>query len=512
PTTASMPTSTPTRTATPTTTATSTATPGVWPDGLLLNEFLAYPKSVYTQEWIEIYNTKEIIADLSGWKLDDIDGGGVAYALPAGTLVAPKGFVAIDLPSALLNNDGDSVRLLRPDDSVADSISYSGSVVDLSQSRGDAGDWYLSSANTPGLANAGPVVPTSTATPSPTRTPTSTRTPSPTRTAAPMHTVVPTRTAVPTRTPTSTRTPSPTRTPKPTRTSKPAQASSRTASSAGEPSPAMPAGIRLSEFVASPKDSGANEWVELSNDADTAADLSGWAIDDGDGGGSPYRLLQANVAAHGLLLVELPKAMFNNAGDSVRLLRPDGSVADEYSYGQEASGLSFCRVEGAWSTCAPTPNVPNSATLQPKPTSTRVAAELRSQSLPILPDLHNAPAQPSTAARPPLAIPKGATAAPAYANATPGVVYRGLARSTPTPAPSPMPNVLAAPRPTPSSAAARSAAPLFGTGVGMFLIAVGGGLAGYDRLRSRRAAKPLALDPSDESFDECIEASDELDN
>ena len=78
----------------------------------------------------------------------------------------------------------------------------------------------------------------------------------------------------------------------------------------------MPTGIRLSEFVTNPKQTGANEWVELSNDADTAADLSGWAIDDGEGGGTPYRLSQANVEAHGLLVIELPKALFNNAGDS----------------------------------------------------------------------------------------------------------------------------------------------------------------------------------------------------
>jgi hypothetical protein len=487
PTTTFTPTSTPTRTATPTMTAIPSATPGAWPDGLLLNEFLAYPKSVYVQEWVEIYNAAGTAADLSGWKLDDVDGGGAPYALPPGTLVAPNGFLAIDLPSALLNNDGDSVRLLRPDDSVADSTSYSGSAADLSQSRGDAGEWYLSSANTPGLANAEPIVPTSTNTPTPTHTPTQTRTPSPTRTATQ------------TRTPSPTRTATPTRTPSPTRTPKPDQASARTTNVAGTSSAIVPSGIQLSEFMANSKEIGAKEWVELSNDADSAADLSGWAIDDADGGGSAYHLPQGSlIAARGLLLVELPKALFNNAGDSARLLRPDGSVVDQYSYSQSATDLSFCRVEGAWNTCAPTPNAPNRATVQPEPASPSAAA-LHSQSLPEARAPHDQPAQLS-AARPLFAsLTESITAAPAYANAISGTLYRGLARSTPTLAPSPRP---AATRPAPSSPTARPATPALGTDVGVFLIAVGGGLAGYDRLRSRRAAPAPASDTLDELRDE----------
>jgi hypothetical protein len=401
---------------------------------------------------------------------------------------------------------GKNVRLLRPDGSVADSIGYTGSVADLSQSRGDAGEWYLSSANTPGLANVGPVVPTSTNTPSPTRTAAPTRTPSPTRTVAPTRTPSPTRTVAPTRTPSPTRTPKPTLTPKPS----PVSATTQVAGALGI---AKPAGIRLSEFMADPKETGMNEWVELSNDAETVADLSGWAIDDADGGGSPYRLPQGSVIApHGLLLVELPKALFNNTGDSVRLLGPDGSVADEYRYSQGAPDLSFCRVEGAWSTCAPTPTAPNRAAAQDKPTSTPVAAPSQASSAPAL---HSAPSQPSAAVSLPFASwNERIASALAYANRTPGILYRGLVGATPTRAPSPQPSASAATRHIPSPVAARATSSLFGTQVGVYLIAIGGVLAGYDRLRARRARRATVLPEQDTPEvlgDEPDEASEELD-
>ena len=81
----------------------------------------------------------------------------------------------------------------------------------------------------------------------------------------------------------------------------------------GSPNTTLPAGVRLSEFLPNPKGNGAQEWVELFNDADTQADLSGWAIDDAEGGGSPYRLPQgSSIAPHGLLIITLPKALLNN--------------------------------------------------------------------------------------------------------------------------------------------------------------------------------------------------------
>jgi hypothetical protein len=103
----------PTETATATLTHMPTATPSntptstPYPAGIIVSEFLANPKIVYTHEWVELYNTGAT-ADLTGWAIDDIDGGGAPYALPDGTMLNSGGYLVISLPSALLNNDGDS--------------------------------------------------------------------------------------------------------------------------------------------------------------------------------------------------------------------------------------------------------------------------------------------------------------------------------------------------------------------------------------------------------------------
>ena len=215
------PTNTPTHPATPAPTASATATTASYPADIVLSEFLAQPQDRYTDEWVELFNGGASDADLSGWQIDDGPGGGAPHTLPADTTVAAGGYLAIDLPTAILNNDGDTLRLLRPDGAVADSTSFSSSAADTSYSRGAQGEWYLSAEATPGEPNAGPATPTATWAPTETRTPTPTRTPSPTRTPTPTRIATATRTPAPTRSPTLTSTPRPTRTPAPTQTPRP---------------------------------------------------------------------------------------------------------------------------------------------------------------------------------------------------------------------------------------------------------------------------------------------------
>jgi len=241
-----------------------------------------------------------------------------------------------------------------------------------------------------------------------------------------------------------------------------------------------------------PRTPGANEWVELSNDTGTPADLSGWSIDDAAGGGAPYRLPDGStIAPRGLLRVDLPKALFNNAGDSVRLLRPDGGVADQYSYGKADADLSFCRVEGIWSVCAPTPAAPNHAASQAAPAAPTAAAEIYTASLTDVDRRGVDLAQPSAASPAPFALRNDSsiTAAPPYANSTAGALYRGIARATPAPPSSPVP-APAVPRRAAAPAAAQAATPPLGLGVGLFLFVAGGAMAGYDRLRPRQMLYP----------------------
>ena len=131
---------TPDPTVTGTVTTTVTPTPSSTPDPSLidvtLNEFMPDPASDWNgdgtanqdDEYIELFNAGPAPVDLGGWMLDDVDDsqGGVRrsrpgrsrpFVIPAGTVVDPGGFVVFfrSDTGVTLNNDGDWVRLLRPD-------------------------------------------------------------------------------------------------------------------------------------------------------------------------------------------------------------------------------------------------------------------------------------------------------------------------------------------------------------------------------------------------------------
>jgi len=118
----------------------------------------------------------------------------------------------------------------------------------------------------------------------------------------------------------------------------------------GRTGPGAPS-LRFSEFVSDPEEDGrdaAFEWVELVNASDVPVDAGGWAIEDGasqdalpafvvPAGG--YLVVAGRLAeiAEGVLVArpadgEIGNGLGNN-GDLLRLLAPDGTVADELSYG-----------------------------------------------------------------------------------------------------------------------------------------------------------------------------------
>src|SRR6185295_17542570 len=90
-------------------------------------------------------------------------------------------------------------------------------------------------------------------------------------------------------------------------------------------------GILLNEFLPHPA-AGGQEFIELINLSAQAVDLGGWQLDDIAGGTAPYTLPGDTVIAAGGLLVfeqSLTGVGLNDDGDTARLLRPDGSAADE---------------------------------------------------------------------------------------------------------------------------------------------------------------------------------------
>jgi len=79
-----------------------------------------------------------------------------------------------------------------------------------------------------------------------------------------------------------------------------------------------------------------DEWIELYNAGPAVVGLGGWQLDDVAGGGSgPHTIPADQIIPTGGFLVFFKRdsgVSLNNDEDWVRLLRPDGTVADEYHY------------------------------------------------------------------------------------------------------------------------------------------------------------------------------------
>jgi hypothetical protein len=144
--------------------------------------------------------------------------------------------------------------------------------------------------------------------------------------------------------------------------------------------------VRLNEVLPSPQDvdwdgngvpSYLDEWIELINLGEETVDLGGWALADGaPAGHEPDRVYilpdGATLPASGYLVVYRSQSgLALDAGSEwVRLLYPDGSVADSMSY-DRFSGYdqSWCRLPdgvGPWSRfCIESPGQPNQASPYP---------------------------------------------------------------------------------------------------------------------------------------------------
>jgi hypothetical protein len=328
------PTDTPSATASPTGTImpTPTETPAPTPlPQVRLNELLPRPYAIdwdgngtadAYDEWIELYNLGPAAADLTGWQLDDVAGGSRPYTFPAGTLLAPGEFLVRyrSTTGVALNNDADTARLLAPDGREVDTFSYTNPRPDQSYSRtaDGTGAWTDSYPPSPGQSNR-PATPTPTPTAGPTPTPTPTGTP----------------------------------------------------------------GLRLNEILPRPglvdwngdgTADAEDEWVELYNAGPAAVDLTGWQLDDiANGGSAPYTFPAGTTLAPGafaLIFRSDSNVALNNDADTVRLLGPDGALADSFSYSNPAADRSYSRMaDGAWTdTYPPSPGRPNQpATPTPTP-------------------------------------------------------------------------------------------------------------------------------------------------
>ncbi len=127
----------------------------VYSTGIIINEVLPAPEgSDEENEYVEIYNAGATNIDISGWKLQDIQGTSKTYVFLQNTIIASNGYLVLKRPQTniILNNDEDGLNLLWPDGKITDSISFTKAPSNQSYNK-TAGEWQWSTTQTPGTKN-----------------------------------------------------------------------------------------------------------------------------------------------------------------------------------------------------------------------------------------------------------------------------------------------------------------------------------------------------------------------
>jgi len=109
-------------------------------------------------EYIELFNIGPDPVDIGYWMIDDGPGGSDPYVLWPGAIIDPGGYWLIYAKDIGLsfNDSADSVRLLYPDGSVVDEVSWDTTRKDdysISRSPPGIGEWNFDWQSTPGMPN-----------------------------------------------------------------------------------------------------------------------------------------------------------------------------------------------------------------------------------------------------------------------------------------------------------------------------------------------------------------------
>ncbi|TRZ80326.1 PKD domain-containing protein, partial [bacterium] len=127
----------------------------VYPSEVYISELLPDPEGKDEEgEWIELWNNSHEVIDLSGWKLDDEDGGSSPFVFPEHSFMAPNSYLVLrrSVTKIALNNDNDQVRLLYPMGEIADEVSYED--VNAGYAAAKKGEnFFWTELPTPGIQN-----------------------------------------------------------------------------------------------------------------------------------------------------------------------------------------------------------------------------------------------------------------------------------------------------------------------------------------------------------------------
>jgi hypothetical protein len=280
-------------------------------------------------EFIELVNKSDVDSDLAGWSIRT--SSGKIFVMASTTLPARGHLQFIYAESKLpLVNDGATLTLINAAGEIVDNISYPGPAKEgKSYARDASSIWQWTSRLTPGAENEfDPPEPP----PFPVVTP-----------EAAAETVPPAE---------------------PIDQDDALLEPNLAENQQEETVPAVCSAdaVRISEFLPDPSGDDAAEWIELENAGEAEACLDGWSLDDVDGGSKPFMLTTSHqLPSHGFLVIHKTESRLalNNDGDSVRLLRPDGSIAESITYAEPPAGQSYSLKDSGWAWAEPSPGSSN---------------------------------------------------------------------------------------------------------------------------------------------------------
>lgn len=267
-------------------------------------------------EWVELYNDGDQAIDISGYVVTDLIGTKLSLQ---NSSLGPFGY-GLATSNNVLNNSGpETVNVKDNNNNLIDSVRYLGTFTSEKtyvRCPDGKGDWFILGLKTKQDSNYQACLALSPTSIQPTNT-----TSPPTQTQS---------TSVPT-------------------------------------IPTTYSNIYLSEAYVFPQGDD-HEWIELYNGNDYALTLTDWYIDDVDGSGASPRIFTLSLSPKSYGVFDLGSSVFNNDGDTVRLLDAQKNQKDSFSYsgGQADYSIGRVAVEGG-SVCLqkPTRGGQNSSCISP---------------------------------------------------------------------------------------------------------------------------------------------------
>jgi len=133
-----------------------------YPSYQLINELMVNPEGSDTAgEWVELHNSTKGPIDITGWYLDDAEGGSAPYWIRDKTVLMPDEYRLFTAPNLDLSfkNSEDDVRLLDPNGEPKEVIHYTGVKENWTYAKKPDGNFEWAKTISPGSENQFPPPP-----------------------------------------------------------------------------------------------------------------------------------------------------------------------------------------------------------------------------------------------------------------------------------------------------------------------------------------------------------------